>query len=81
MSRRVGDSYGTRGSRLSYQLPQLKTQRSHSFQFCAILLWNDLPYTWPYSIKCLDSKDTFKAKCKGHLMNRMKLVEDREFVF
>jgi len=71
----VCHSHHTRRSNLCFVLPQVKTQGSNSFKYCGIKLWNDLPF----NVKCAQTKDEFKKRCKGFLMNKMKLVESNEF--
>ena len=72
----VCHNYRTRKSNISYVIPHVKSQGSKTFKYNAIKLWNDLPN----SIKCSDSKDTFKTNCKTFLMNKMSNAEQSEYV-
>jgi len=66
----------TRNSDLSFMLPHVKTPGSHSFKFNGIKLWNSLPNY----IKCAESKDIFKLKCKQYLFDQMYQQENQEFL-
>ena len=68
-------NHNTRRSHLSLTVPQTKTQGSHSFKYCGIKLWNNLPI----DIKNSQSKNIFKSKCKRFLMNKMKQDNSNEY--
>ena len=72
----VCHSYGTRNSKMSFSIPNVKTQGSNSFKFCGIKLWNDLPL----NIKCAETKCNFKRQCKTFLMNKMENIENSDFI-
>ena len=65
----VNHCYNTRGRNISYYVPKGKGQCSKSFKFGGAKLWNNLPLF----IKEAKSKDDFKIKCKGFLMQQMQL--------
>lgn len=66
----------TRHSNLSFNLPQVKTPGSQTFKFNGVKLWNSLP---DY-LKCAESKNVFKYKCKKFLLKKMCQVEAQEFL-
>jgi hypothetical protein len=69
-------SHNTRGSNMSYIIPHVKSQGSRSFMFNGAKLWNKLPTV----IKAIDSKESFKSKCKSYLFNQMYEIENSEYV-
>ena len=69
-------NHKTRCSDYSYFVPSVKTQGSVIFNYCGIKLWNALPS----NIKVCNVKSEYKNKCKGFLMNKMKVDEESEFV-
>jgi hypothetical protein len=73
----VSHSHNTRKSKLSYIVPSIQTQGSNSFKYNAVKLWNNLPL----NIKESENKDSFKTKCKAHLMRKLEQVERSDFVY
>ena len=72
----VTHTHFTRRSNLAYVTPKIKSQGSKTFKVNAIKLWNELPL----SIKISGSKDLFKRRCKTQLMERMKNIEESQYV-
>lgn len=70
-------SYHTRNSEMCYVIPQVKTQGKLSFSYNGAKLWNSLPTF----IKSLKSCDSFKFKCKAHLLDEMFTEERAEFLY
>ena len=73
----VNHNYGTRGSTLSYTIPRVNSHGQHSFKFISIKAWNSLPL----NVKKCDSKFVFKSRCKAFLMEKMKGIEESEFIY
>ena len=68
----VGHSYGTRNSKMCFNLPQVNSYGGKTFKFCGIKIWNSLPL----SLKSTESKADFK---KSFLFGQMKAIENSEF--
>jgi len=67
-------SYGTRGSVMSYVLPNIKTQGKKTFMYNGAKLWNSLPV----SMKTIECKDNFKKKCKKYFFSLMEKSENSQ---
>ena len=68
--------HNTRKSFKSYVLPHVNSQGLTSFMYNGAKLWNSLPT----KLKSIESKSSFKSKCKLFLFNKMVSTEDNEFV-
>ena len=69
-------SYGTRGSVMSYVLPEIKTQGKKTFMYNGAKLWNSLPV----SLRSVDCNDNFKKKCKQYFFGEMIKCENSQVV-
>ena len=69
--------HGTRGSKNSFVIPQVKGQGSLTFMYNGAKLWNKLPD----EIKTVKTKDNFKKKCKSYKFEEMEQMENDQFVY
>ena len=76
---RVSDQHQhqTRHVSNSFTLPNVKSHGHHSFKFNGIQIWNNLSK----EIQSCNTKDMFKRKCKGYLMEELRKEEEDEFVY
>ena len=74
---RIRHIYNTRGSNASYAVPHVKGQGCKMFLYNGIKLWNELPV----NVKTIQKKYMFKKECQTILMNRMKGINENEFVY
>ena len=58
-------------------MPHVNGQGCKSFKFNGIKLWNELPV----NVKTIQTKYMFKKECKTILINRMKGINESEFVY
>ncbi len=70
-------SYSTRNSKLSYVIPDVKTQGKLSFKYNGAKLWNNLAD----HIKLVESKNDYKKKCKAFMFDEMSAAESDVFLF
>ena len=68
--------HNTRNSSLSYVIPQVNKQGSTTFMYNAAKAWNSIPV----SLRAIESKNSFKHKCKLYLFSKMDEVEKNDFV-
>ena len=67
-------SYETRGSVMTYVLPNIKTQGKKTFMYNGAKLWNSLPV----SMKRIECMDNFKMKCKKYFFGLMEKKENSQ---
>ena len=71
----VSYNHMTRNRNMSFIIPQVKSHGQKSFIYNGIKLWNGLPH----HIRQVNTKDSFKLKCKRHLMSQMKSNSDSDY--
>ena len=71
----ISHKHVTRNRSMSFVVPQVGSHGLKSFFYNGIKLWNSLPH----HIRQVKPKDSFKLKCKRHLMYQMKCDAESDF--